>query len=279
MLRLVWVRLRRLAGDWRFWLLFAGLAFLLHWGTTGPMIDSNASKFLRRYESGALSSVSPRSVAHNLGLDETGEENFETMYDVWEAYRRGSPTRTEFHFLGALCNPALSRYLLFLLLSLLIAGDGRAASAMVRRGSRRITVFLTLFLSYFALVMLLCAGMLWLELRTLPIGFRWLPEGYAAKTLRLWLLFTASDACLFAFAAIAFRPFAALAFDLGLIGLAILRPASLVGVFPLGVTGSKDLWRIETGFGALENAAVAAAAYLLLSLLGAWLVFRRKELD
>ena len=150
---------------------------------------------------------------------------------------------------------------------------------MVRRGSRRITVFLTLFLSYFALVMLLCAGMLWLELRTLPIGFRWLPEGYAAKTLRLWLLFTASDACLFAFAAIAFRPFAALAFDLGLIGLAILRPASLVGVFPLGVTGSKDLWRIETGFGALENAAVAAAAYLLLSLLGAWLVFRRKELD
>ena len=128
--RLIWVRLRRLAGDWRFWLVFAGLAFFLHWETTGPMIDSSASKFLKRYDTSYFSSVSPRSVAHNLGLDDYGLDRFETMYDVWEAYKQGSPVRTEFHFLGAVCNPALSRILVFILLSLWVIGEGQAASAM-----------------------------------------------------------------------------------------------------------------------------------------------------
>ncbi len=277
--RLILVRLRRLLGDWRFLLVFAGLAFLLHWETTGPMIDSSAGKFLKRYGTSYFSGVSPRSVAHNLGLDDYGPDRFETMYDVWEAYKQGSPVRTEFHFLGALCNPALSRSLAFILLSHWVIGEGRGASAMVRRGRRRFSAFLASFLAYFALAMLLCAGMLWLELRTLPIGFRWLPEGHMEKTLRLWLLFTASDACLFAFAAFAFRPFAAVVFDLGLLLLEILRPAALLCVFPLGVTADKDLWRIETGFGTLEKAAVAAGVVLGASLLGAWLMFRRKELE
>ncbi len=276
--RLILVRLRRLLGDWRFLLAFAGLALLLHWETTGPMIDSSAGKFLKRYDTSYFSGVSPRSVAHNLGLDEYGLEGFETMYDVWKAYKQGSPTRTEYHFLGAVCNPGLSRMLAFSLLSFWVVGAGQGASAMVQRGRRRITAFLSSFLVYFALAMLLCAGMLWLELRTLPIGFRWLPEGYAKKTVGLWLLFTASDACLFAFAAFAFRPFAAVSFDLGLIVLRLLRPAALVCVFPLGVTAEKDCWRIEAGFGTLEKAAVAAGVVLALALMGAWLAFRRKEL-
>ena len=276
--RLILVRLRRLLVDWRFLLAFAGLAILLHWETTGPMIDSSASKFLKRYDTSYFSSVSPRSVAHNLGLDDYGLGSFETMYDVWEAYKQGSPTRTEFHFLGAVCNPGLSRMLVYVLLSLWVVGEGQGASAMVRRGRRRFWVFLASALAYFALTMLLCAGMLWLELRTLPIGFRYLPEGCAEKTVRLWLLFTASDACLFAFAAFSFRPFAAAVFDLGLIVLKIIRPAALVCVFPLGVTADKDLWRIEAGVGTLEKAAVAAALVLGASLLGAWLVFRKKEL-
>ncbi len=276
--RLILVRLRRLLGDWRFLLAFAGLALLLHWETTGPMIDSSAGKFLKRYDTSYFSGVSPRSVAHNLGLDEYGPDGFETMYDVWEAYKQGSPTRTEYHFLGAVCNPGLSRMLAFILLSLWVAGEGQGASAAVRRGHRRFSVFLASALAYFALTMLLCAGMLWLELRTLPIGFRWLPEGYAKKTVGLWLLFTASDACLFAFAAFAFRPFAAVSFDLGLLVLRLLRPAALVCVFPLGVTAEKDCWRIEAGFGTLEKAAVAAAVVLALALMGAWLAFRRKEL-
>lgn len=277
--RLILVRLRRLLGDWRFLLAFAGLAFLLHWETTGPMIDSSASKFLKRYDTSYFSSVSPRSVAHNLGLDDYGLDSFETMYDVWEAYKQGSPTRTEFHFLGAVCNPGLSRMLVYALLSLWVVGERQGASAMVRRGHRRSTGFLASFLVYFALTVLLCAGMLWVELKTLPIGFRYLPEGYVEKTLRLWLLFTASDACLFAFAAFAFRPFAAAVFDLGLIVLKILRPAALVCVFPLGVTSDKDLWRIEAGFGTLEKAAVAAAVILVLALAGARLVFIKKELE
>ena len=276
--RLILVRLRRLLGDWRFLLAFAGLAILLHWETTGPMIDSSAGKFLKRYDTSYFSGVSPRSVAHNLGLDEYGPDGFETMYDVWEAYKQGSPTRTEYHFLGAVCNPGLSRMLAFILLSLWVAGEGQGASAMVRRGRRRSTVFLASFFAYFALTVFLCAGILWVELRTLPIGFRYLPQGYMEKTLRLGLLFTASDACLFAFAAFSFRPFAAAAFDLGLIVVRILRPAALVCVFPLGVTADKDLWRIEAGFGTLENAAVAAALVLGASLMGAWLVFRKKEL-
>ena len=279
MLRLIWVCLRRLLGDWRFWLAFAGLALFIHWEITGPMIDSNASKFLRRYDTASFSGVSPRSVAHNLGLDGYGPDSFETMYDVWLAYKQGSPTRSEFHFLGAVCNAGLSQGLAFLLLSLWIVGDARGASAMVRRGCRRFTVFLTLFLTYFVLAMLLCTGMLWVELRTLPIGFGYLPEGYAEKTLRLWLLFKTSDACLFAFTAFAFRPFAAVGVGLGLSVLPGFWGASRRIFFPLNITSCKDLWRVDTGFGELEKAAAAAAVILAASLLGAWLAFRKKELD
>ena len=277
MLRLVFVRLRRLLGDWRFLLALVGLAFYIHWEITGPMIDSNASKFLRRYDSVYYAGSSPRIVAHNLGLDEYGPDGFETMYDVWEAYKQGSPTRTEFHFLGAICNGGLSQVLAYILLSVWIIGSGRGASAMLMRGHRRFAVFLASFLVYFLLTMLLLAGVMWVELATLPIGFCFLPEGFAEKSIRLWLLFIAMETCVFALPAFAFSPFAAVGVDLGLALVMAFSPSAKL-FFPLGITGSKDLWRVETGFGTLEKAAVAAAVVLVLALLGAWLAFRKKEL-
>lgn len=278
MLRLVFVRLRRLLGDWRFLLALVGLAFYIHWEITGPMIDSNASKFLRRYDSVYYAGSSPRSVAHNLGLDEYGPDGFETMYDVWEAYKQGSPTRTEFHFLGAVCNGGLSQVLAYILLSVWIIGSGRGASAMLMRGHRRFAVFLASFLVYFLLTMLLLAVMMWVELATLPIGFRYLPEGFAEKSIRLWLLFIAMETCVFALPAFAFSPLAAAGVDLGLALVMAFSPSAKRLFFPLGITGSKDLWRVETGFGALEKAAVAAAVVLVLAVAASWLVFRKKEL-
>ena len=278
MLRLVFVRLRRLLGDWRFLLALVGLAFYIHWEITGPMIDSNASKFLRRYDSVYFAGSSPRSVAHNLGLDEYGADGFETMYDVWLAYKQGSPTRTEFHFLGAVCNSRFSQVLAFILLSVWIIGSGRGASAMMMRGHRRFAVFLASFFVYFLLTMLLLAGMLWVELATLPIGFRFLPEGFAEKSVRLWLLFSAMEACVFALPAFAFSPLAAVVVDLCLAMLEAFSPPAKRLFFPLGITGSKDLWRVETGFGALDRAAVAAGVILILAVTASWLVFRKKEL-
>ena len=278
MLRLVFARLRRLLGDWRFLLALVGLAFYIHLEITGPMIDSNASKFLRRYDSVYFAGSSPRAIAHNLGLDEYGVDGFETMYDVWEAYKQGSPTRTEFHFLGAICNGGLSQVLAYILLSVWIIGSGRGASAMLMRGHRRFAVFLASFLVYFLLTMLLLAGMLWVELATLPIGFRFLPEGFAEKSVWLWLLFTAMEACVFALPAFAFSPLVAVGVDLGLVMLEAFSAAAKRLFFPLGITGSKDLWRVETGFGALERAAVAAAVILALAVAASWLAFRKKEL-
>ena len=278
MLRLVFVRLRRLLGDWRFLLAFIGLAFYIHWEITGPMIDSNASKFLRRYDSVYFAGSSPRSVAHNLGLDEYGTDGFETMYDVWKAYKQGSPTRTEYHFLGAICNAGLSQVLAYILLSVWIIGSGRGASAMLMRGHRRFAVFLASFFVYFLLIMLLLAGVLWVELATLPIGFRYLPEGFAEKSIRLWLLFIAMEACVFALPAFAFSPLAAVGVDLGLALVMAFSPSAKRLFFPLGITGSKDLWRVETGFGTLEKAAVAAAVFLVLAVAASWLVLQKKEL-
>ena len=278
MLRLVFVRLRRLLGDWRFLLALVGLAFYIHWEITGSMIDSNASKFLRRYDSVYFAGSSPRAIAHNLGLDEYGPDGFETMYDVWEAYKQGSPTRTEFHFLGAVCNGGLSQVLAYILLSVWIIGSGRGTSAMLMRGHRRFAVFLASFLVYFLLTMLLLAGMMWVELATLPIGFRYLPEGFAEKSIRLWLLFIAMETCVFALPAFAFSPLAAVGIDLGLALVMAFSPSAKRLFFPLGITGSKDLWRVETGFGVLEKAAVAAAVVLVFAVAASWLVFRKKEL-
>ena len=85
------------------------------------------------------------------------------------------------------------------------------------------------------------------------------------------------ETCVFALPAFAFSPLAAVGADLGLALVMAFSPSAKL-FFPLGITGSKDLWRVETGFGTLEKAAVAAAVVLVLALTGAWLVFRKKEL-
>ena len=149
---------------------------------------------------------------------------------------------------------------------------------MMMRGHRRFAVFLASFLVYFLLTMLLLAGMMWVELATLPIGFRYLPEGFAEKSIRLWLLFIAMETCVFALPAFAFSPLAAVGVDLGLALVMAFSPSAKRLFFPLGITGSKDLWRVETGFGTLEKAAVAAAVILILAVAASWLVFRKKEL-
>ena len=112
----------------------------------------------------------------------------------------------------------------------------------------------------------------------MPIRLHHFSPGYFQETAAIWLLLSAADTAFFGFTAIALPALAAVCADLGAAALALLLPASLRRLLPLAVLSDKDLWKTEAFPGTLYAAAAAAGALLLLSVAGAWLVFRKKDL-
>ena len=273
MLRRTAFSLHRLLGDWRFLLTFLALLGLIYWDTASTMTRSlyySAFMELERWDT-------PDGVALAYGL----EGHYENLEDVWETMK-AMPERAEFLFLCALCNPSLSVIIAGLCISLWAAGQGvrGPCAAMLRmRGASRREVFAHFFLAALGAVLLarwlVCAFCL----LTFPIRWELLPTGYGAKALGLWLLFTAAEAGIYVFFAFALRPFAAASTHLCLMILnMLLLPGKVRRYLPSSALAAKKLWRPEASLGPLGGPALAAAAILLLSLLGSWLVFRKKEL-
>ncbi len=262
---------RRLLGDWRFWLTLLLLFLFLLWEITGDMHTLGYNRFLSRY-----GWMDPARVAVSHAL----EGEFDSLEEVWAAWL-GQPEAAEYYFLCACCNTALGNFLCSLILSLWVAGRGvrdRSASALRMAGCSRLGVFLRLWVPAHACILLILWGVFALCLRTFPIRWELLAAGYVRRVVCLWLLFTASEAAVYVFLALALGPFAAAGASLGVFFFPFLLPAALRRYFPGWAMADKKLWR-PGGLSQLRLPAVAAAVILILALLGAWLVFRRKELE
>ena len=273
MLRRTAYSLHRLLGDWRFLLTFLALLGLIYWDTTSTMTRSlyySAFIELERWNT-------PDGVALAYGL----EGHYDSLDDVWETMK-DMPEHGEYLFLCALCNPSLSVILAGLCFSLWAAGQGvrgPCAAVLRMRGASRPEVFAHFFLAALGAILLarwlVCAFCL----LTVPIRWELLPPGYGARALPLWLLFTAAEAGIYIFFAFALRPFAAASTHLGLMILnMLLLPGRIRRYIPSSALANKKLWMPEASLRPLRGPALAAGAILLLSLLGSWLVFRKKEL-
>ncbi len=264
-------QLGRLLGDWRFLLAFGALFGLLWWETVGNMPNTFSYSAFRRVHSQA----NLDDMALSMGVD--GE--YDRVEELWEAFV-DDPDTAQYYYLCTLCNLFFSPLMVNTLLAVWIIGygiQGRSVSAMVLRGGSRLGAFLRLLLPYLLLALLLRWGVAFLSLSSFPIRWIYIPPDYLLQTIRLWLLMTASDVCLTGFVAFAVGSFAAVGLNLCRIPLLLmLGPARRV--LPFAALSSKELWKPENTPASLVPAAAVAAVLLALSLLGSWLVFRKKEL-
>ena len=265
--------LRRILGDWRFYLLLALLLGLFYFG----MVSGFKTEYRYRHfaEVARFANV-PRQTARQMGL----EGQFETMDEVWEAFV-DRPECAEYYYLAALCSWSPAGTLASILLSFWIVGRsirGRHASELLLRGRSRSAVFCQLLIPYWGVSLLFRWGFFALCFAVMPIRLHHFSPGYFQETAAIWLLLSAADTAFFGFTAIALPALAAVCADLGAAALALLLPASLRRLLPLAVLSDKDLWKTEAFPGTLYAAAAAAGALLLLSVAGAWLVFRKKDL-
>ncbi len=261
---------RRLLGDWRFLLALLLLFLFLLWEITDVMHTLGYSRFLSHYDR-----LDPAAVAVSYAL----EGEFDSLEEVWAAWL-AQPEAAEYYFLSACCNTSLGSFLGILVLSLWVAGRGvreRSASALRMAGCGRLGVFLRLWIPAHACILLVLWGVFALCLRTFPIRWELLAADYVRRAVRLWLLFTASEAAVYVFLAVALGPFAATGAGLGVFLFPFLLPSALRRYFPGWAMADKKLWR-PGGLTQLRPPAVVAAVVLVLALLGAWLVFRKKEL-
>ena len=262
---------RRLLGDWRFGLALLLLFLFLLWEITDVMHTLGYSRFLSRY-----GREDPAGVAVSYAL----EGEFHSLEEVWAAWLT-QPEAAEYYFLCACCNASLGNFLCGLILSLWVAGRGvreRSASALRMGGGSRLGVFLRLWVPAHACILLILWGVFALCLGTFPIRWELLAADYVRRAVRLWLLFTASEAAVYVFLAVALGPFAAAGASLGVFLCPFLLPSSLRCWFPGWAMADKKLWR-PAGLEQLRGPAVAAAMVLVLAFLGAWLAFRKKELE
>ena len=270
-MRLTGFSLRRLFGDWRFLLAFILLFFLCWWELAGGMRTTiSFGAFMR-----AHSFVSADSLGQSLGL--TG--SYDTAEAMWEAFVN-DPEIAQYYYLCALCNTSLAPFIANVLLSVWIIGYGirkRAASEMLLRGGSRRAVFLQLLLPYLFCALLVRWGVAFGCFMSFPIRWEYIPPEYRRQTVSLWLLITAEDVCLSAFIAFAVGPFAAIGLNLCRM-LEVLLPAAVRRALPFMAAGAKDLFKPENAPAALYPAAAVAAAVTAASLLGSWLVFRKKDL-
>ena len=218
----------------------------------------------------------PASVALSYGL----EGRFGDLDEVWVAWLM-QPEAAEYYFLCACCNDSLGSLVCCLTLALWVAGCGirdRSASALRMEGGSRWGIFLRLWIPAIAFILLIRWGLFALCLRAFPIHWELLEGNYVRRAVHLWCLVTASEAAFYLFLTFALRPFAAAAASLGVFLLPLSLPPALRRYFPGWAMGDKKLWRPE-GLHGLKGPAVAAGVLLLAAFLGAWLVFRKKELE
>ena len=95
----------------------------------------------------------------------------------------------------------------------------------------------------------------------------------------IWLLLSAADTAFFGFIAFAFHPYLALGVDMGAAVLVLLLPGSLRRLLPMAALNETGMWKMEALPGPRQAAAIVAGVIFLASLLGAWLAFRRKDLN
>lgn len=262
-----------LLGDWRFLLAIAMLFGLLWWETVGNMPNTfSYSAFMRVHSQVGLGL---EKMGESLGVD----GSYDRVEDLWEAFV-DDPIVAQYYYLSTLCNLVFAPLAVNALLSIWIIGQGirgRSVSAMLLRGASRTGVFLRLLLPYLLLALLLRWGVAFCCFRFFPIRWGYFPPDYRGWTLRFWLLFTAAEACLSGFIAFAVGPLAAVGLNLSQIPLLlVLRPVRRL--IPMSALGDKELWKPGSDPAALIPAAVVAAVLILASLLGSWLVFRKKDL-
>ena len=266
--------LRRILGDWRFYLLLALLLGAFYFGLVGFIATPYR---YRHFAEVARFANAPDVAARQMGL----EGQFDSMDQVWETYV-DCPERAEYYYLAALCGCSAAGTLAAVLLSFWIIGrgiQGRHASELLLRGAGRPAAFRQLLCPYLGAALLLRWGFFALCFAVMPLRTAQLPPAYFRQTVGSWLLMAAADTAFFAFTAFALHPVLALGADLGAAALALLLPASLRRLLPLAALNEQSLWKPEIFPGPLDASAAAAAVLLLASLTGAWLAFRKKDLD
>jgi len=265
--------LRYLLGDWRFYLLLALLLGAFYFGLAGSI--AVPYRYRRFAEIARFANV-PDVAARQMGL----EGNFDSMEQVWETYV-DCPEKAEYYLLAALCGCSAAGTLASVFFSLWFIGRSiraRHASELLLRGAGRAAAFRQLLCPCLGASLLLRWGFFALCFAVMPIRTGNLVPDYFRGTVVLWLLLSAADAAFFAFTAFAFRPALAIGADLGAAALVLLLPASLRRLLPLAALCDRKLWTPEAFPGVRSPAAAAALAILLVSLLGSWLAFRKKDL-
>ena len=263
--------LRRLFGDWRFLLLLPGLLLLLFSDAASSVNSMSYDRFI-----GVYRAISPDNVALAYGL----EGHYETLDEVWAAFSV-TAYASEYYFLCAFFNVDLSGFLCNFFLSLWIVWQsirGRCASALIRHGDGRFAVFARLAVIALGMILLLRCLICAFCLRVFPIRWESLDPAYVRRVLGLWLLFLAAEASVYVCLSFALPPFAAFSAAVVFNLSPAFLPAYFRRFFPSFVTTNKQLWRTDAASALLRPPAVAAAVVLGASLLGAWLVFRKKEL-
>ncbi len=266
--------LRRILGDWRFYLLVALLLAAFYLG----MVSGFSAQYRYRHfaEVARFANV-PSQAARQMGV----EGQFDTMDQVWEAYV-DCPDRAEYYYLSTLCNASAIGTLASILFSFWLIGrsiQGRHASELLLRGAGRPAAFCQLLAPYMGVSLLLRWGFFALCFAVMPIRVQHFPPDYLRDTVLTWLLLSAADTAFIGFTAFAFHPYIAPGADLGTAALVLLLPKSIQRLLPLAALNDKSLWKPDAFPGPLYTAALVGSVILLASLTGAWLFFRRKELD
>ena len=266
--------LRRILGDWRLYLLLALLLAAFYFGLVSRL---GAQYRYRHFAEIARFANVPAQAALQMGV----EGQFDTMEQVWEAYV-DAPDKAEYYYLALLCNASAAGTLASILFSFWIIGRsilGRHASELLLRGAGRPAAFCQLLFPYLGASLLLRWGFFALCFAVLPIRVGRFPPGYFPETALIWLLLSAADTAFFGFIAFAFHPYLALGVDMGAAVLVLLLPGSLRRLLPMAALNETGMWKMEALPGPRQAAAIVAGVIFLASLLGAWLAFRRKDLN
>ena len=267
------VTLRRILGDKRLYLIFALLLGLL-W--LSLVFNMRANYRYKTFLDLASQAAHPNQAARSLGL----EGQYETMEQVWEAYV-DDPGRAEYYLLTILCNASFAGTMTAILFSLWFVARGiagRQASQLMLRGASRAAVFRQLLCPCLGFALLFRWGFFALCFAVMPVHTEYFPGDHLRIAVGCWLLLSAADTAFFSIVAFALPPAAAAAADMGAAALILCLPRARRRLAPLTVLIEKSVWKPEVFPGALPVAAVAGGAVLALSLLAAWLLFRKREL-
>ena len=280
MIHVMKFNLRHYWSDWRFIVTVIILFGCYMWDMQEVMVANNFSKFVKRY--GFDESVPPQEIAHILKLDEPSPETFESIYDVWCEYRKGTYESSLYYYIGTLCNPSMSSMLLYSILSIWIVSSSiqnRSVSKMIVCGYMKWNVFWTLVLMYFTLVLGIRFSAVLISLKTLPIGYSFFPNEYVKGTMNCWTIFCLCEASFYFLTAVAFSPLLATIVDVLWAFIPFFVPETLRWtIIPSCTLAHKAWWKPETFMILSHQPAVIAMFFLILLLALSCLVFQKREL-